>query len=339
MDNTKAKEKSGFSLKNLFPKKATSLNAKKARSGWLFVLPFVLGLVFLYVGVIFESIGYSFTFYHKIPAVRGGGYELELASPLFANYEDAISAIVDTKTGATFLEKMFTGFFNQIVEIIAIIMLSLFIAILLNQKMVGRAAFRAIFFIPVVVGAGIIAKIDYDNALLESMSSLEGLDTGAVASSGMGNLVDLMDISMLFENLGIGSELIETVSNLIGNIYDIVNRSGVQMLIFLAALQSISPSIYESCQMEGATSWEIFWKITLPMISPMILANAVYTVIDSFTAESNEVMSYILSIADTTNVSGRQAASAWLYFLLVIITLGLVALVMRKVVFYQRRND
>ena len=111
------------------------------------------------------------------------------------------------------------------------------------------------------------------------------------------------------------------------------------MLIFLAALQSISPSIYESCQMEGATSWEIFWKITLPMISPMILANAVYTVIDSFTAESNEVMSYILGIADSTTVSGRQAASAWLYFLLVIITLGLVALIMRKIVFYNRRND
>lgn len=324
-------------ISKLKPKKAASLTTKKMRAGWLFVLPFVIGLVFLYVGVIAESIGYSFTFYQKIPAVRGGGYSLTFVG--FQNFEDAISTTVDTTTGATFLEKMFTGFLTQVVEIIAIIMLSLFIAILLNQKMVGRAAFRAIFFIPVVVGAGIIAKIDFDNALLENMGSLEGLDTGSVSKAGLGNLVNAMDISMLFENLGIGSGLIEKVTELINNIYDIVNRSGVQMLIFLAALQSISPSIYESCQMEGATSWEIFWKITLPMISPMILANAVYTVIDSFTAESNEVMSYILGIADSTTVSGRQSASAWLYFTLVIITLGLVALIMRKVVFYNRRND
>ena len=124
------------------------------------------------------------------------------------------------------------------------------------------------------------------------------------------------------------------------DIYQLVNRSGVQMLIFLAGLQSISPSIYESCQMEGASSWEIFWKITLPMLSPIILANSVYTVIDSFTSTSNEVMNYILGMtSSSTIVSGTQAASAWLYFSLVIITLLLVALIASKVVFYQRRND
>ncbi len=205
--------------------------------------------------------------------------------------------------------------------------------------MVGRAAFRAIFFVPVVVGAGIIAKIDYDNALLESMSSMESIDMGSVGGGGMGDLVDAMDITALFENLGIGTSLVKWVTDLISNIYDIVNRSGVQMLIFLAGLQSISPSIYESCQMEGASSWEIFWKITLPMISPIILANSVYTVIDSFTSESNSVMSSILNMADTTTVSGEQAAAAWAYFALVIITLILVALISRKIVFYQRRND
>ena len=234
---------------------------------------------------------------------------------------------------------MFTGFATQIVEVIAIIMLSLFVAILLNQKMIGRAAFRAIFFVPVVVGAGIIAKIDYENALLESMSATGSIDMGSVGGGGLGDLVDGMDIAALFESLGIGTTLVSSVTKLITNIYEIVNRSGVQMLIFLAGLQSISPSIYESCQMEGASSWEIFWKITLPMISPIILANSVYTVIDSFTSESNKVMSYILSMADTTTVNGQQAAAAWSYFALVIITLLLVALISRKIVFYQRRND
>ncbi len=324
-------------MKKLVPKKAVSLTAKKARMGWLFVLPFVIGLVVFYIGVIAESIGYSFATYAKIPASRGGGYSLTWVG--MENYKNVLTRTVNTKTGETFLEMMFTGFGKQIVEVIAIIMLSLFIAILLNQKMVGRAAFRAIFFVPVVVGAGIIAKIDYDNALLESMSSMESIDMGSVGGGGMGDLVDAMDITALFENLGIGTSLVKWVTELISNIYDIVNRSGVQMLIFLAGLQSISPSIYESCQMEGASSWEIFWKITLPMISPIILANSVYTVIDSFTSESNSVMSSILNMADTTTVSGEQAAAAWAYFALVIITLILVALISRKIVFYQRRND
>ena len=337
MDKTQGESKFSAFIKKLVPKRAVSLTAKKARMGWLFVLPFVIGLLVFYIGVIAESIGYSFATYAKIPASRGGGYSLSWVG--MENYKNVLTKTVDTKTGETFLEMMFTGFGKQIVEVVAIIMLSLFIAILLNQKMVGRAAFRAIFFVPVVVGAGIIAKIDYDNALLKSMSSMESIDMGSVGGGGMSDLVDAMDITALFENLGIRTSLVKWVTDLISNIYDIVNRSGVQMLIFLAGLQSISPSIYESCQMEGASSWEIFWKITLPMISPIILANSVYTVIDSFTSESNEVMSYILNMADTTTVNGQQAAAAWAYFALVIITLILVALISRKIVFYQRRND
>lgn len=325
-------------MKKLVPKKSVSLSAKKARAGWLFVLPFVIGLIVFYIGIIAESIGYSFASYTKIPAARGGGYSLTWTG--FSNYQNILTKTIDTKTGETFLERMFTGFATQIVEVVAIIMLSLFVAILLNQKMVGRAAFRAIFFIPVVVGAGIIARIDSVGAeVRESMGAIGSIDMGNVGGGGLGDLVDGMDIAALFESLGIGTTLVGSVTKLISNIYEIVNRSGVQMLIFLAGLQSISPSIYESCQMEGASSWEIFWKITLPMISPIILANSVYTVIDSFTSESNKVMSYILSMADTTTVDGAQAAAAWSYFALVIITLLLVALISRKIVFYQRRND
>ena len=337
MDKTQSENKFSAFIKRLIPKKSVSLSAKKARAGWLFVLPFVIGLIVFYIGIIAESIGYSFASYSKIPAARGGGYSLTWVG--FSNYQSILTKTIDTKTGETFLERMFTGFATQIVEVIAIIMLSLFVAILLNQKMIGRAAFRAIFFVPVVVGAGIIAKIDYENALLESMSATGSIDMGSVGGGGLGDLVDGMDIAALFESLGIGTTLVSSVTKLITNIYEIVNRSGVQMLIFLAGLQSISPSIYESCQLEGASSWEIFWKITLPMISPIILANSVYTVIDSFTSESNKVMSYILSMADTTTVNGQQAAAAWSYFALVIITLLLVALISRKIVFYQRRND
>lgn len=327
----------GAFVKKMIPKKASSLSQKKARAGWLFVLPFVIGLVLLYVGVIFESIEYSFATYAKIPAVKGGGYSLTWVG--FGNYEEVLMQTVDSSTGATYLESMFTGLGQQLLEIITIILLSLFIAVLLNQKMAGRAAFRAIFFVPVVVGAGIIAKIDYQNAILEAMMSTEGISTGQIEGATLSSFVSSMDIAMVFNSLGFGGEFVDTIVELVNNIYDIVNKAGVQMLIFLAGLQSISPSIYESCQMEGATSWEIFWKITLPMISPMILANSVYTVIDSFTAESNTVMQYIINMSDAITPSGKQSAAAWAYFLLVIILLVLAYLILSRVVYYDRRND
>ena len=108
------------------------------------------------------------------------------------------------------------------------------------------------------------------------------------------------------------------------------------MLIFLAGLQGISPAIYEACQIEGATGWETFWKVTFPMISPMILVNAIYTIIDSFTRSQNPAMKYIASI-----YSMRQelaTAMSWIYFILVGLVLAVVAGIASSFVFYQRRD-
>ena len=110
------------------------------------------------------------------------------------------------------------------------------------------------------------------------------------------------------------------------------------MLIFLAGLQSISPAIYEACKIDGATGWETFWKITFPMISPMILVNAVYTIIDAFTTESNTVMAYIEKVQSGQNGDVRSTAMAWIYFLIVVAILGAVAGIMSMFVFYQRKD-
>lgn len=108
------------------------------------------------------------------------------------------------------------------------------------------------------------------------------------------------------------------------------------MLIFLGGLQGISPSIYEASSIEGATAWESFWKITFPMISPMILVNAVYTIIDSFTSDSNVVMKYIQSTYET----GKELSTAmsWVYFLVIMAIIGLIFLILSSFVFYQRRD-
>ena len=111
------------------------------------------------------------------------------------------------------------------------------------------------------------------------------------------------------------------------------------MLIFLSGLQSINPAIYESCKIDGASAWETFWKITFPMISPMILVNTVYTVIDSFTTEGT-VMAYINTAAQGLKENGTAISTAmsWIYFLVVIAILGIVAALCSAYVFYQKKN-
>lgn len=308
-------------------KRGASLDVRKARAGWVFVLPFVLSFIIIYLPIVIDSIKYSF---NKIKIGQGGGYTLEFVG--WENYQEAL--FVDP----SFVQKLTSGIQQLIFDIPAIVIFSLFIAVLLNQKMVGRAAFRAIFFIPVIISTGIIDKIDQANTMLDYMEDVEsGINDGSNQNT-TNEILSAVDIERLFENMKVGTELVDYVVSMVNNIYNIINRSGVQMLIFLAGLQSISPAIYESCEIDGATAWETFWKITFPMISPMILVNAIYTVIDSFTSQSNTVMAYISDVYDKAGGNVLSSAMAWIYFLIVLAIIGVVAALMSGYVFYQKRD-
>ena len=306
-------------------RKGVSLEKRKARSGWIFVLPFVIGFILIYLPIVYDSIRYSF---YTIQYSQGGGYQLIPAG--WANYSNALLE------NASYTKTLVQGLQNMIFDIPMILIFSLFMAVMLNQKMAGRAVFRAIFFIPVILSTGLMEGIEAQNVVGEGME--EGMDDGSGESAASG-IVSSMDVEQMLSGMVVGQELVTYVTTAINNIYDIVNRSGVQMLIFLTGLQSISPAIYESVQIDGATAWETFWKITFPMISPMILVNAVYTVIDSFTTDSNVVMKFI----DTTyraDSSGRvlSSAMAWMYFLIVILIIAVVAGLFSAFVFYQRKD-
>ncbi|MGM9597002.1 MAG: carbohydrate ABC transporter permease [Eubacteriales bacterium] len=315
----------GAGAKQPKKRRIASLDRRKARSGWLFVLPFVIGFVLIYLPVIFDSIKYSF---QRISVQAGGGLVTEFVG--WQNYEEAL--INDPK----FAQTLLVGIQELLFDIPAIIIFSLFMAVLLNQKMAGRAVFRAIFFIPVILSTGLMESINAQNIMAEY-----GEETDSISNSGQSataDLVSAIDIEYLFSNMKVGTEIVDYVVSAINNIYDIVNRSGVQMLIFLAGLQSISPAIYESCQIDGASSWETFWKITFPMISPMILVNAVYTIIDSFTTDSNTVMKFIAAKYTQTNGNVISSAMSWIYFLIVMLIVGVVAAIFSGVVFYQKKD-
>ena len=306
-------------------KRPPSLNTRKARAGWFFVLPFVIGILVVYLPIILDSICYSF---FEISTVRGGGYQLTFQGLKY--YQDALK-------NPTFSTTLLSGVKQLLIDTPMILIFSLFIAVVLNQKMLGRAAFRAIFFIPVVLSTGLMETINASDTLSDYMGGGEG---GGISDGSGGNasseIVSAMDIERLFSGIKIGSGLVDYVANAVNSIYDIVNRSGVQMLIFLAGLQGISPSIYEASSIEGATAWETFWKITFPMISPMILVNAVYTVIDSFTSKSNVVMTFISNYQLTDNVV--SSAMSWIYFLVVILIIAVVAGIFSAFVFYQKKD-
>ena len=308
-------------------KRSASLDVRKARAGWIFILPFLIGFVLIYLPIIFDSIKYSF---HEIKILVGGGYELEWVG--WKNYSDAI--LVDT----SFVTTLVSGLKQLILDIPSIVLFSLFVAIILNQKIAGRAAFRAIFFIPVILTTGLISDIDAGNTMNEYMGNAEGIDDGSGQESAATEIVSVMDVERLFSNMMIGTEIVEYVVSLVNNIFNIINRCGVQMLIFLSGLQSISPAIYESCSIDGASGWETFWKITLPMVSPMILVNSIYTVIDAFTSADNKVMAYISTVYEEANGNVLSSAMSWMYFLVVILIIAAVAGILGSFVFYQRRD-
>jgi len=308
-------------------RRIASLDRRKARAGWIFVLPFIIGFIVVYFPILWDSIRLSF--YH-VSSKAGGGMVTEWVG--FENFHNALFV------NPEYVQTLISGLGQMAFDIPAIVIFSLFMAVLLNTKMVGRAAFRAIFFIPVILATGFMASLEASNVLTPYMDSSAGIADGSGQSASQ-EILSVIDVEVLFDQMKIGGELVGIVVGIINNIYDIVNRSGVQMLIFLAGLQSISPAIYESCQIDGASSWETFWKITFPMISPMILVNAIYTIIDSFTSESNSIMKFIDRVYKTaTNGNTISSAMSWMYFLIVVLVVAVVAGVFSAYVFYQRRD-
>ena len=194
-----------------------------------------------------------------------------------------------------------------------IVIFSLLIAMILNRKIVGRGAFRSIFFLPVLLGGGLVFE-------------------QIVSRNVDGQSMELAMSVLLPEKLQsyLGPEITGYINSFFSRITLVLWKSGVQIVIALSGLQSISPSLYEAARVDGATEWEMFWKITLMMMSPIILLNAVYTIVISLT-EDNSVVSYITKQAFNTSPVQFEfsAAMGCIYLLFTLITVLLVFAVLR----------
>lgn len=299
-------------------RRAASLDKRKARAGYFFVAPFIIGVILIYIPILLDSLWMT-------------AFNVAVDEPFVPLDENAFLTALKDKE---FMPSLLSGLQTLLFEVPAVIIFSLFIAVVLNQKMLGRAMFRAIFFVPVIIATGVIETIFSSTEAMNDASNAPG-DTGA--GGGEGGIISMLDVEKLFGSMKVGGELVGIIVDLVNNVYNIINYSGVQMLIFLAGLQSISPSIYEACRIDGATGWETFWKVTFPMISPMILVNAVYTVIDAFTRDTNPAMETINEVFGNTRFSDATAM-AWIYFGIVILVIALVAGIVSSFIFYQRKD-
>lgn len=208
-----------------------------------------------------------------------------------------------------------------------ILIFSLFIAVLLNQKFRGRALARAIFFLPVIIATGPVFSVISGDMETTGNSGAEQFST-MFSTDLVGKLMQFLGV------YGISDKMNGIISAVADNIFGIVWSSGIQILLFLAALQNIPPSAKEAAQLEGATGWEFFWKITFPYVSPFILANLIFTVIDSFTNPMNKVMNRIIDVKNEW-AFGEASAMAWIYFLIVLAAIGVVAFAVNKLVYYE----
>ncbi len=298
-------------------KQLLSLERKKSLYGYLFVSPLIIGFAFIYIPVLVQSMMYAFSANAGQP-----GRALE-----FVGWQNFYNALF-VETG--FLQTVFSSTVALLPEIFIIIFFAFFMANVLNQNFKGRTVARVIFFIPVVLSTGIITYFDNLTSLTDVYESGSKLDVGVDTM-----MFDFTQLEQLMLSTLGSTQLASVISTAINSLYSVITSAGVQMLVFLSGLQSISSNMYEAAKVEGATGWEVFWKISFPMISPLILVNLLYTVIDLFTRIDNQAVNFINEYF--TNVATYSLASAfsWIYTLVVIVFVAVIWLLVKKLIVYQ----
>ncbi len=299
-------------------KKGISIPYERRKSlyGYGFIAIWFIGSIYFFIIPLINSFIYSFHFTEVKPG------HLQMTFIGFENYVKAFRE--DTAYAPALLEVLQT----TALKTPLIIVFSIFIAVILNQKFRGRTFARAIFFLPVIIATGPVIRIINGNMDTSGYSGGAEQFSTMFETNLVGELLNFIGV------MNINQTLTNVINTVTSDIFNLVWNAGIQILLFLAALQNIPYSAKEAAQIEGATGWEYFWKITIPYISPMILASLIYTIVDSFVDPSNQVMTIVLEKAAAWE-HGYSAAMAWAYFLVVIVALGIVVPIVNKFVYYE----
>ena len=295
-------------------KKVVGLQKRKAKAGYAFIAPFVIGFLVFMVKPLWQSFYMSFC-------------EVELGAGNFKQTWVGITNFIYAfRVDPEFTRLLVEELSRMIVYSLAIIVFSFFVALILNQKFKGRALVRAIFFLPVILSSGVIVGLESNNQLMAALAATIEQSTQGVSVTAA--------LESILRTAGVGIRAYEKVFEVIDNIYDVAIASGIQIIIFLSGLQSISSSMYEAADIEGCTKWESLWKITFPMISSLFLVNWLYTVVDFCMRTDNQVIKKIQKVMVDQMQYGNASAMSWIYFVIILAFVGITSLVISKGVYY-----
>lgn len=275
------------------------MRRREAGYGLLFLTPFILGVIFLLAVPLAQSFMMSLG-----DIDTQNGYDIVVRG--LANYHEAL------RVDADYIEYLLSALRSTAFDTPLIVIVSFVVAMLLVREFPGRAIYRAIFFLPVILTAGVMPQIKVDDLILSTIDPAQSFGNAEEAlSAGQTFVTDLLLSGEL------GTKVTSYILYAQQNIATVLSHSGIQILILLAALRSISPSLYEASAIEGATAWENFWKITLPMVGPQLVVVVLFTVIDRLVDMSGTIMQYIYSVGFSDMRFGYSSAMAWIYFVIV----------------------
>ena len=303
---------------------------RQAVWGYVFIAPLIIGFIYFFVFPFFTTVLFSFSNIYRAGVLSSTNEVLGVVTEWvgFDNY-DYIWNIHNT-----FKDTLGSVFFDSLLNVLMILIFSLIIAVVLNSNFKGRSFVRAIFFMPVI----------FNSQAVEAAMSTGAALTNAMEESGQDIFSTMFNFGDFLTNANIPVVAVNFLTSASDSIFDVISYSGVQILIFLSGIQSVPRHLYEAAKIEGATQYEIFWKITFPMVSPLMMTAGVYTVVDSFLrsellsimdkyAIAGNVEDYTYGLGSLTN-DGIYAAMSILFCLVSLAVVIIVLLAIRKLVFY-----
>ena len=293
-------------------KKKVKIITRTDIAGWLFVLPFVIGFIFLFVKPLLGGIQYSF---NQVTFDENG---LVLTPMKWANYKYILLEEADL------IKHLVTVFTQLPVKIPVIMFMSMFLAIMLNEQFPGRVIFRAMLFLPVIFGAEQAMNLFSAYGGTGDMTETSN-DFVVVAGEMTGFIGDIID------SFGGLAPTIKKVTGYAGRMFDLLWDCGIQTVLFIIGIQSIPSHLYEVAKIEGCNKWEEFWKITFPLLTPSILLCLIFSIIQYFNGDSPVVG--MLRARMQVHLGQAMAISVLYAFIVLIVVLIVYKLVARKTIY------
>lgn len=293
-------------------KKPRGIETVKSRYGIRFITVWLIGQALFFILPMLNSLRYSFS---DVKLTSNG------VVGTFCGFKHYIEMLT---TNALYVDNLRDSLGDMFTSLPIIVALSLVMAIILNQKFKGRLIFRGIYFLPVIIASGVIMHVLKDETV---QIPLFTISSGSGMQGEYGGMIDFKEI---LENFDLPDQILKLFSDYLGNVFGLIWSCGIQIILFLSGLQDIPTELYEVSKIEGATKWEEFWYLTIPMLKDVILLVVVYTMISLFTALDNPVIEQAYSVMSDTQIYDSSSAMLWGYFAIVGIVLGVVMMTYNK---------